>query len=921
MQRVLTALLAASALAGPLAKLGVAEGGPSGAAPAPPPAAAAAELDQSPPAAAELDPSPPAAPVTSAIEAEETLWTAQLVGFFGERKPLNVYAVRRGGRWVAALCTATDPSRGKAVWNTAFMPTDPGGLLPSAGGLAGEVAITLVPDPWVPEDRRVRTARVAIEGSLGPPDEKQTLGTLAGRWRSAIDGAEPELAAAGLRAAASGELAGGVRPAPPTDLSDASYDLTLYDLVPGRTREEHQRRRGLSLGVKDGKVVSARLAQMDIRHNAYDHEVLETPADWRVGRDAFGGSVAFETMTLDGLPAAFTLRLEGERVHDFIVGTYRGASAIQGKETPIEGYFRGNVRKGAFVAAEERDDRPWFAPVPGFEEPAPGEHPRLFFRKDDVPELRRRAETPDGRRIVERLRRLLNGSDGRSLPTLYNPARKAYDKDEFKAAPGAYSISHAAGFGFLYQLTGEDLYADLARRCVEKALDGQRSFDDRYAWVAPGGELRAGPSVGWTAVAYDLCHDAWDEAFRRRLALAIQDYADEEGGEWNRAEGISLHKMALQPRQGPRSNHFGAVVGGSGLAVLAIRGDPGTDADRLELYLRVLEMQVVRHLSAGWGDGGYYGEGWGASTVGTQGGFLCFLQALRVAAGRDYLNVERPNASAITMVPRCLMLIGPPAVLPYRSSMGPTYGSAEFHREREGFSHGGHFSEGFGAIADRFKPALLWTYHHVVEPDPARRNFDTPSLYPHRAMMALVNWPTFSGVEERNPAETMPLASADRLYDYFVFRNRWKDADDIVTTVLIRQPDGTRPRGVLVWGLGLRLEMNEPVRNAPVTHHRAARDGSGEVAAGPFALAVDYGGSSGADALVVTAGSEVRRPPAGSERARLTVVRAGPVDLNVLTLSSTGRHPEVALDAGRLTAGGQTIILEDGRLRLERFER
>ncbi|MBN1442329.1 MAG: hypothetical protein JXA90_06445, partial [Planctomycetes bacterium] len=434
------------------------------------------------------------------------------------------------------------------------------------------------------------------------------------------------------------------------------------------------------------------------------------------------------------------------------------------------------------------------------------------------------------------------------------------------------------------------------------------------------GELRAGPSLGWTAAAYDLCHDAWDEAFRRRIALAIQDYADREGGEWNEPEGITLEKMVLQPRQGPRSNHFGAVVGGSGLAVLAIRGDPGTDGERLELYLRVLERQVVRHLSAGWGDGGYYSEGWGASTVGTQGGFLCFLQALKVAAGHDYLNAERPNASYITMIPRCLMLIGPPAALPYRSRMGPTYGSAEFHRERRGFSHGGHFSEGFGAIADRFRPGLLWTYNHVVEPDEARRDFDACSLYPHRALLALVNWPTFSGIAERNPAEVMPLATVDHLYDYFVFRNRWKDAQDIVTTVLIRQPDGTKPREVMVWGLGLRLQMNEPDRNAPVTHHRAARDGSGEVAAGRFAMAVDYGGSSGADALVVTAGSEVRKPPAGSGMAKLTVVRAGSVELNVLTLSSTGKHPDLKVAGNRLTAGGQAVVLEDGCLRLERFE-
>ena len=54
----------------------------------------------------------------------------------------------------------------------------------------------------------------------------------------------------------------------------------------------------------------------------------------------------------------------------------------------------------------------------------------------------------------------------------------------------------------------------------------------------------------------------------------------------------------------------------------------------------------MRHLSAGWGDGGYYKEGWGASTVGTQAGFLCFLQALKTAAGHDFLNVDRLKALA-----------------------------------------------------------------------------------------------------------------------------------------------------------------------------------------------------------------------------------------------------------------------------------
>ena len=40
------------------------------------------------------------------------------------------------------------------------------------------------------------------------------------------------------------------------------------------------------------------------------------------------------------------------------------------------------------------DDRPWFVPVEDFEPPQPGEHPRLLFRRSDLPALRKKAETP-----------------------------------------------------------------------------------------------------------------------------------------------------------------------------------------------------------------------------------------------------------------------------------------------------------------------------------------------------------------------------------------------------------------------------------------------------------------------------------------------------------------------------------------------
>ena len=99
------------------------------------------------------------------------------------------------------------------------------------------------------------------------------------------------------------------------------------------------------------------------------------------------------------------------------------------------GPFAGGV-PGAEPAAG-----PWPAPVPGWEPVKPGEHPRLFFRKSDLPALRTRAETPEGKSILARLRKLLNGGDGETMPAGKRPVDAAFgDKSQELSLPeGTYS--------------------------------------------------------------------------------------------------------------------------------------------------------------------------------------------------------------------------------------------------------------------------------------------------------------------------------------------------------------------------------------------------------------------------------------------------------------------------------------------------
>ena len=83
----------------------------------------------------------------------------------------------------------------------------------------------------------------------------------------------------------------------------------------------------------------------------------------------------------------------------------------------------GGVTTQSFPAISVSD---WFHPVPGHQAVAPEEHPRLLFRKADLPALRARAETPEGQAMLKRLRYQLNAGDGRSVAKVFSDFTHAY---------------------------------------------------------------------------------------------------------------------------------------------------------------------------------------------------------------------------------------------------------------------------------------------------------------------------------------------------------------------------------------------------------------------------------------------------------------------------------------------------------------
>jgi hypothetical protein len=562
-------------------------------------------------------------------------------------------------------------------------------------------------------------------------------------------------------------------------------------------------------------------------------------------------------------------------------------------------------------------DADWTAPVEGWTPVQPGEHPRLVFRKGDIPRLKQRAETPAGKAMVERMKALLD------------------DK---------FTLWHPAGNGLLYLLTGDRQYAEKAKQQVldvleRKVRDGR---DGRYGFYNPGsgGQMRAGPAVGAIGLAYDLNYGAWDEEFRGKVAVAIQE------NPWTR-------DIAAAPPIGPGCNLWGAAAGGAGLGLLAIRGDPGVDGKMVEEALVRIAEHARKEIALGYGDRGYYFEGHQCGRISSNTGLFPFIQAYRLAAGRD-LVAGKENARWLA------------AKWIYEFALNPdgSYTNCQRGMYCRNFPRGGACSQqgdfclGFGVCPPEFVPALKWVYNHQVEP--GEKTYDVLE-YPHQAIYALANWPL--DVQERNPADTLPLVLHDAGAGYLIFRNGWSaEGRDICVSVLLgAHPQNGRGMAaagtVYIYGEGLGWARQAARCRLPcaflagyLTYAKFEEDGSGVISARAHpeyqnrnwvppkgvdlrevtSLAVDFSRGSGAELLCAIVG-----PLAGQtvncwmdlEPARLEDVRAAKERYSTRTVAAqfggkkgylmtlcTGYHPRFSQEEEQVVVGGQAIRFDGEKL-------
>jgi len=539
-------------------------------------------------------------------------------------------------------------------------------------------------------------------------------------------------------------------------------------------------------------------------------------------------------------------------------------------------------------------------PAP-FQPLAAGEHPRLFFRSYDLPMLKAKAGTTEGAAMIAQLKAALGG--GEALRTDLS----------------GFTLWDGFGFGLLYQLTGQQKYADACQQATQLVLNGTPDVNKEYNWPAPSGYMdTAGGTMTSVAMAYDVCYGGWSDDFRKMVAQKMMAYQCPnqmiEGWPSSGAT-VTLEQMALKPPGDPGTWTYGPVVAGAGLITLATMGDPGVDATETTKLLAGVESNIDIVVTQGWGDMGAFWRMAKQGAIVSNTGFVPLLQAMRVALNKDYV-AEHPGVEWMTMHWVFDLVADPMSVVPRFPDRHDASALVSSFNQT-GIRYGGTFEQGFGLVSDAMKPAILWTNQTLG------LGSQQDGIYPQHLALAFINTPV--GLAAKNPGDVMPHVLKDDAIGLYEFRKQWQDKNDILVTALLGGwPDESPTTSVTVWGFGFRTTFGSMPYDGTLPHPKteilvASKDGSGILSIGGTSLAVDFSGTSGAEALLAFVGARDdlkvdmgRRDDFGA-RAASTMVMLGTTPVYVMTMQS-GAAPAVTVAGNKINVGNQTISWTAGAL-------
>ena len=461
----------------------------------------------------------------------------------------------------------------------------------------------------------------------------------------------------------------------------------------------------------------------------------------------------------------------------------RTAAAVGELNGTYKGTFRssGGAHEGAGAAVgiilPPRKLREGFVPFKA------GEHPRLLFRAAELPALRQKAATPFG-----------------------------------KALAGAMGASKSAvALGLMYRLTGEAKYAAQAVADVDHVMSqlGGSEIYKCHQW---------GVRMTTVALAYDLCVEAWDAPYRKKVVEYLYKFASRAfENPWDFGSAHS----SMMANHG--AHHVMGLFSGAGMAGLALWGIPGpepksassplanllaqrfakkagpsvsgfdlqrkdTEIDHaiwkahdgadpryVRLGLRGRRSACLNSLMC-MGEGGFQGEGEGY-TLGWNDVVFDYTLAYWNAFGRPASS--RPTATHF--VPRYVMTsVWGEKGRPVNLSFGVGDGAAGAD----------YVSRVFAYTPEAWRPAVQWYWLKCLgtTAEEIRTQAGAEKVAGRLARDGLtlaytfVHYPLASA--PANPGEVMPRFWHARTRGFCCFRNAWQGADDVVAQIHARQGPG-----------------------------------------------------------------------------------------------------------------------------------
>lgn len=362
-----------------------------------------------------------------------------------------------------------------------------------------------------------------------------------------------------------------------------------------------------------------------------------------------------------------------------------------------------------------------------------GEHPRLFCDAEAVPALRKRWQgEPYASMVKAMVEEFQRGEKDFAENIQGKPVKDRawlYEKSARAAA-------------VLYLATGKKEYADHAGLWAAKLVD-LPTFADRGI----KGLSRAF-AIQSVTFCYDLCHNAWPDALRKKVSAGLKAGADSV-----------MRSMGRGGNYFTASNWQTVRFSSAGLAYLAC------DEDGTEPGVKKCYQELRKNIAAALGENGWNYEGMGYYSYAWMFAGPYFIAAQRAGVGDIRKDLPKTQDAvwhhlmATVPIPRHHGMVG---LHPALGDDGP------------GWHMQGMTGAGFWYAPQDKHAALKWSYDHLcgLEGDKSFDSHNSGTLF------SLLHYP--SKMESVNPAKVYGRTYLDKRYGVAVFRNRFQDANDIV---------------------------------------------------------------------------------------------------------------------------------------------